>query len=176
MENILTDVTAVKVEADYDGFHPDILIARDDKPPIWLEFTHTSPPSVSKLAYCAAHSIDVFELEGSQRPVDSAVRKAYISLRNCRKRQRQRLFDLWRHMASLDDPIVGIREDFRSPERQRREREAFWAEFKRRRQDVADGKLRCARCDKPFVVEDGGYSLSFIQTHRLDGGCGKVPF
>ena len=107
VENILADVTAVKSEADYGGFRPDILLERGDKPPIWLEVTHTSLPSPSKLAYCADQGIDVFELEGSQRPVDSTVRKAHISPRNCRKRQRQRLVDLWRHMATLDDPIGG---------------------------------------------------------------------
>ena len=175
-KNILADVTAVKSEAEYGDFRPDILLERSNKPPIWLEITHTSPPSAPKLAFCAAHGIDVFELEGSQRPVDSAVRKAHISLRNCRQRQRQQLFDLWRHLESLDDPVVGIKEDFRSPERQRQEREASWAEWKERRQDVSDGKFRCARCDKPFTIQDGGFSLQFIQTHRPDGGCGEVPF
>ncbi len=176
VENILADVTAVKSEADYGGFRPDILLERGDKPPIWLEVTHTSLPSPSKLAYCADQGIDVFELEGSQRPVDSTVRKAHISPRNCRKRQRQRLVDLWRHMASLDDPKVGIKEDFRSPERQCREREAFWAEVNERGQDVADGKLHCARCGEPFTGDGGGFSVSFTLTHRPDGGCGEVPF
>ena len=144
--------------------------------PIFLEFTHTSRPSKSKLAYCGANGIDLLELDGSQRPVHSAVLRAQISPSNCRQSQRQRLIDLWQHMASLDDPLVGIKEDFRSPERQRRERDAFLAEFEERRQEVADGKLRCARCNKPFASQDGGFSLSFIYTHRPDGGCGEVPF
>ena len=121
VENILSGVTSVRSEADYDGFRPDILLERGEESPIWLEITHTSPPSASKLAYCTDRGIDVFELEGGERPVDSAVRKAHISHRNCRQRLRQRLFDLWQLIASLDDPLVGIKEDFRSPERQRRE-------------------------------------------------------
>ena len=102
VENILTDVTAVKIEAEYDGFRPDILLERGDKAPIWLEITHTSQPSSAKLAHCAARGIDVFELEGSRRPIDASVRVAHISPRNCRQLKRERLSDLWEQMVSLD--------------------------------------------------------------------------
>ena len=125
VENILDGVTAVRREAEYGGFRPDILLEREDKLPLWLEFTHTSPPSERKQAYCKAHGIDVFEVDGSRRPLESTVMKVHISPRNCRKDQRLRLFALWRHMESLDDPVLGIREDFRSPARQHSEREAF---------------------------------------------------
>ena len=171
-----TDVSAVRREAEQGGFRPDILLERGDKPPIWLEFTHTSPPSAAKLAYCTAHGIDIFELDGSQRPVDSSVIRGHISNRNCRNHRRQRLADLWQHLATLDDPIVGIREDFRSPYRQRKEREALCKEFEQQRRDVAGGKLRCVRCDRPFAGTGDGYSVSYIYTHRPDGDCGQVPF
>ena len=59
-------------------------------------------------------------------------------------------------MSNLDDPIVGIKEDFRSPERQCRESEADEAEWDKLRQDVADGKLRCARCHNPFASQGEG--------------------
>ncbi len=176
VENILTDVIAVKSETASGGFIPDILLERRGKPAIWLEIVNTSPPSLSKLEYCADNGIDVFELNGSQHPDYSYVRKAHISHRNCRQRQRQRLLGLWRQMADLDDPKVGIREDFRSLERQRREFRAFWAKVKARRQEVADGKLSCARCGQPFTVGDGGVSLESIYTHRPDGECGEIPF
>lgn len=176
IENILTDVTAVRTESEYGGFRPDILLERADSPPIWLEITHTSPPSRAKLAFCAAHGIDVFELDGSRRPIDASVRMAHISPRNCRQPRRQRLFDLWQQMARLDDPIVGIREDFRSPVRKRREEEAFWSDFEARRQDVAAGRLRCTRCNKPFMKQDDGFAVSYIYIHRPTEGCGRVPF
>lgn len=174
VENILSGVTSVKMEADYGNFRPDILLERRNKPPLFLEFTHTHPPSQRKLAYCSKHGIDIFELEGSQRPINSTVRKAHISHQNCRNRQRRRLFDLWQHMASQDDPIVGIKEDFRSHERQQQEQHAFWSEFEVRRQEVASGTLRCARCDTPFAIIDGGFRLSSIDTHRPDGLCGEI--
>ena len=176
VENILAGVTAVKIESDYGSYRPDILLERGNEPPIWLEITHTSPPSPQKLAYCASKGIDVFELEGGRRPIESAVIQAHVSPRNCRKRKRERLAGLWQHIASLDDPIVGIREDFRSPERQRKEFEAKLADSEKRRQNVADGKVRCARCHKVFTMEDGSVSLSYISTHMQDGGCGQAPF
>ena len=177
VENILADVIAVKREADSGGFRPDILLERKDRAPIWIEFTHTSPPTPGKLKYCAAHGIDLFELDGSRHPFESSVLKAYISPRNCRNRQRQRLHQLWQHIASLEDPKIGIREDFRSSERQQREKDARWAEAERKRQEAAEGRLRCIRCDEPFTIdEDGNLGTSFIITHRSEGICGEVPF
>ena len=174
VENILADVTAVKREADFEGFRPDILLQRGDKPPIFLEFTHASPPSAAKLAYCTGNGIDLFELDGSKPPADSSLLKAHISLRNCRKRQRQRLLDLWKHMDSLADPVVGIREDFRSPERQRREREAWDAEFEAMSQEAAGGTLLCARCDKSLATGDTGFSVTIVDIHKPGGRCGQV--
>ena len=174
VENILADVTAVKRESDFGGFRPDILLERGGKPPIFLEFTHTSPSSVAKLAYCTANGIDLFELDGSKLPADSSLMKAHISLRNCRKRQRQRLLDLWKHMDSLDDPVVGVKEDFRSPQRQRRESEAREAKFEALRNKAAAGTLLCARCDKSLATGDTGFSVSFIDIHKPEGHCGQV--
>ena len=173
VENILANVTAVKREADFGDFRPDILLERRDKPPIFLEFIHTSLPSAAKLAYCTANGIDVLQLDGSKQPVDSSLLKAHISLRNCRKRQRQRLLDLWKHMESLKDPVVGIREDFRSPQNQRREHEAREAKFEALRNKAAAGKLLCARCSESLATDDG-YSVTCIYIHRLDGRCGEV--
>lgn len=176
VENILEGVTAVRSEADCGSYRPDILLERGEKPPIWLEITHTSPPSGQKLAYCASQGIDVFELDGSQHPIDSAVIRAYISPLNCRKRKRERLASLWQNIAALDNPLVGIKEDFRSPQRQRRELENMLSDSEKRRQDVADGKVRCARCDEPFTINGNGLRVQYISTHLQCGGCGKAPF
>ena len=178
VENILTDVTAVSRERLAGNYQPDITLERGDRPPMWLEFTDISPPSIPKLAYCAAHGIDVFELDGRQQPVDSSVLKAHIAPRNCRQRQRQRFNDVWEHLRRLpaEKQMIGIREDFRSPGRKQREFEEFLKETDDRRQAVAAGEVRCARCDKPFGVSNGGYSVSYLSTHRSGGGCREVPF
>ena len=178
VENILTDVTAVRREHPAGYYQPDITLERGDRPPVWLEFTDASPPSISKLAYCAVHGIDVFELVGHQRPVDSSVFKAHIAPRNCRQRQRQRLNGVWEHLRNLapEEQLLGVREDFRSPERKQREFEEFQKRSEERRQAVAAGEVCCARCGKPFEMADGGYSISYLSTHRPDGGCAEVPF
>lgn len=174
VENILADVTAVKREPDFGGFRPDILLEKGDKPPVFLEFTRTSPPSAAKLAYCTANGIDLFELDGSSHPADSSLMKAHISFSNCRKRQRQRLIDLWDHMDSLNDPKVGIREDFRSPERQRREHEAREAKVEALQNRAAAGTLLCARCNKSLATEDMGFSVTIIDVHKPEGICGQI--
>ena len=79
-------------------------------------------------------------------------------------------------MAGLDDPIIGIKEDFRSPQRKHREREEFWIEIEEQRKAVEDGTLSCTRCDRPFARQDGQFSVSYILSHIPDGTCGKVPF
>ena len=183
VENILTDVTAVKREEWYGPFRPDILLERGGKPPVFLEFTHTSQPSAKKLAFCSAEGIDVFELDGSRRPSDSGVLKAHIAPHNCRQALRARLLGLWDRMEALDDPVVGVVDDWTSSSLhwhfrlQEEEMQAFGERFARLRQAVREGRLKCARCDEPFEMnEDGnGYHASFIETHRLDGGCGQVP-
>ena len=124
VKNILADVTAVRVGVEYDGFTPDICLDRNNKPPVWIEF---SPPMVEKVAYCAAHHIDLVELAG-QHPSELSVERAHISPRNCCARERKRLRDLWEGLKDLPDPLVGIREDFRSPRRKQREFDEFWAE------------------------------------------------
>lgn len=174
VENILADVTAVKRETDFGGFRPDILLEKGDKPPIFLEFTRTSPPSAAKLAYCTANGIDLFQLDGSKRPVDSSLMNVHVSLRNCRKRQRQRLLDLWIHMEGLDDPVVGIKEDFRSPEQQRREFEAWHSEIEALHEKAGAGTLRCARCEDSLAHDDGGFSTSYVSIHKPEGDCGEV--
>ncbi len=176
VENILEGVTGVRSEADYENYRPDILLERDDKPPIWLEITNTSPPSQKKLAYCESQGIDVFELGGSQHPIDSTVIRAYISPHNCRKQKRERLASLWQNIADLDDPLVGIKEDFRSPKRQRREFETMLGDSEKRRQDVVEGKVHCARCENPFTTDGSTLKVSYIATHIQYGGCGNVPF
>ncbi|MDE2843244.1 MAG: hypothetical protein OXN21_07675 [Chloroflexota bacterium] len=177
-ENILTDVTAVRREYPAGNYQPDLTLERGDKPPVWLEFTDASPPSIQKLAYCAAHGIDIFQLDGGQRPADSSVFKAHIAPRNCRQKRRQRFHDIWEHLRKLpsEKQVIGIREDFRSPQRKTREFEEFWNEAEDRRQAVAAGEVRCARCDKSFGLSDGGYSISYLSTHRQGGGCAEVPF
>ncbi len=176
VENILAEVTAVRLEADYGPYRPDILLERGNKPPIWIEFTDTSRPSAAKLEYCERSGIDVFELDGSKRPIESNVLKAHISTRNCRKLDRQGLETLWNHIARLDDPVVGIREDFRSPERKQQEFEARWKEINDLEDSVSNRSIVCARCFAPFVSDDSGFAVNHILTHRPDGNCGKVPF
>lgn len=172
VKNILADVTAVRVGVEYDGFTPDICLDRNNKPPVWIEF---SPPTVEKVAYCAAHHIDLFELAG-QHPSELSVKRAHISPRNCCARERKRLRDLWEGLKDLPDPLVGIREDFRSPGRKQREFDEFWAEAAAMRDDVAQGKIRCIRCDKTFQLEeDGGYGVQYTTTHRPNGECGPYP-
>ena len=177
LENILTDVTAVRQGGKSGDYTPDILLERGDKAPIWLEFTQPEPPSVQKLAYCAAHGIDGFELDGGQRPVDSVVIKAHIAPRNCRDRKRKRLMNIWENMRRTEHPVISIREDMRSPERKQREFEARWAEMEAEREAVAAGDVHCARCDKVFTLMEGsGMSLSYLTIHQPEGQCGAVPF
>ncbi len=178
VENILTDVTAVHREHPAGNYQPDVALERVDKPPIWLAFTDTSPPSIQNMAYCAAHGINIFQLDGDRKPADSSVFKAYIAPRNCRQKSQRRLNDVWDHLRNLPSQkqIIGIREDFRSPQRKQREFEETWNEHERRREAVASGQVRCARCEKPFVLADGGFSISYISTHRQDAGCVEVPF
>ena len=176
VENILVDVTAVKLEADYGPYRPDILLERGDKPPIWIEFTDTSHPSMAKLEFCERSGIDVFELDGSKRPIESNVLKAHISTHNCRRLGRNRLVSLWDHMASLEEPVVGIQEDFRSAERKRKDSEVFSKKFDDLKESITEGNVICARCSKPFIADDEGFRVSEIVTHRPDGSCGQVFF
>ena len=183
VENILADVTVVKREEWYGPFRPDILLERGDNAPVFLEFTHTSPPSERKLAYCATRGIDVFELDGSLQPICSSVLKAYISSRNCREALRAHLADLWQRMAILDDPVVGITDDWTASSRdwhtrlQDEAHEEFNERFAWLREAIREGRLSCTRCGKPFELTDGGtgFHASFIESHRPDGECGQVP-
>ena len=170
VENILADVTAVKREKWYGPFRPDILLERGDNAPAFLEFTHTSPPSERKLAYCAARGIDVFELDGSLQLMHSSLLKAHISSRNGRKALRARLADLWQRMEVLDDPVVGIADDWTASSRdwhtrlQDKALEAFNEKCDQLHQAVREGRLSCTRCGKPFELTDGGtgFRASFI--------------
>ena len=175
VENILDGVTAVRMEAEYGGFSADILLERGDRLPMWLEFIHTSPPSESKLTYCATQGIDLIELDGSREPMNASVIRAHIAPQNCRSRNRARLYELWEHMASVEDPVVGIREDFRKPERQQSETEAFIAEVTGRSQAVRNGRISCVECGRQFVSEVDSISLSSLEVHHPESECGWVP-
>ena len=176
VENILTDVTAVRLEPESEEDHADILLERGDKPSLWLIFTQPSPLSVQKLAYCMAHGIDVFELDGGNRPVESSVIKAHIAPRNCRDRKRRRLADIWDSLRHSEFARIGIREDMRSDARKQREWEQRFAEMEADRDAVARGEIRCSRCNGELTRPEGnGYSFSYHSIHRPDGLCGMVP-
>ena len=176
VENILADVTAVRLKTEEGEDCPDILLERQDKPPLWLLFTQPSPLSVQKLAYCMAHGIDVFELDGGRRPVECTVIKAHIAPRNCRDRKRRRLADIWENLRRSEFARIGIRGDMRSESRKEREWEKQWAETEADRDAVAAGEIRCSRCDSEFTrPEIGGYSFSYQIAHRPDGQCAMVP-
>ena len=175
VENIMDGVTAVRMEAEYGGYRPDILLERGDKRPLWLEVTHTSPPSEAKLAYCSDNGIDLFELDGSREPVKSSIARVHISPQNCRAANRARLYELWEHMASVEDPVIGIREDFRSRERQETEKQAFIEEVTGRSQTARDGRVSCIECGRRFASEGDAISFSGLEVHHPERECGWVP-
>ena len=109
VENILEDVDLVSVEANYGRFRPDILLERKDKPPIFIEVVYTSSPSPAKLKYCAEQGIDLFEIDGSRRPIESATLRAHIAPANCRKERRQALATSFARLESQKDPAVEVR-------------------------------------------------------------------
>ena len=109
VENILEDVDLVSVEADYGGFRPDLLLERKGKPPIFIEVVYTSSPSPEKLRYCAEQGIDLFEIDGSRRPIESAMLRAHIAPANCRKERRQALGTSFARLESQKDPVVEVR-------------------------------------------------------------------
>ena len=175
VENILADVTSVRLETESGEDRPDILLERKDKPPLWLLFTQPNPLSVQKLAYCMAHGIDVFELDGGKRPLECTVIKAHIAPRNCRDRKRRRLAGIWKSLRMSEFARIGIREDMRSEARKQREFEQLWAEIEADRDAVAAGEIRCSRCDREFTSPEGsGYSFAYHPVHRPDGQCGMV--
>ena len=177
VENILKDVTRIEEEGNYGPYRPDILLWQDEKLSMIIEIVATSPPSLEKINYFLSRGIDIIEISGDRRPEDSASIDLHISPSNCRKRQRERLNELWRHMFEVEDPRIGVREDFRSDERKLREwqeRERLW---ERINQGVISGELRCARCGAGFEHRKNRTSFSQIWKHmREDGTCGMVPF
>ena len=135
VENVLEDVTAVLQESPSGGYRPDILLERGDKPPVWIEIVHTSPPLAPKLDYAAAHGIDVFEIHGKDRPIEMSVKNAHISCRSRpRLRRHDRLIQIWCDLrrdfdifratlrkARAGEPpdrpntcVIGVFEDFRT--------------------------------------------------------------
>ena len=110
MENMLEDVTKVSIEANYGGrFRPDILLERKYKPPSFIEVVYTSSPSPAKLKYCAEQGIDLFEIDGSRRPIESAMLRAHIAPANCRKERRQalgRIFARWSRRTTRGSRFV----------------------------------------------------------------------
>ena len=197
VKNILQDVTAVFQEAPCGPYIPDILLERGSRPPVWVEITHTSPPSTNKLAYAASHGIDVFEIGGESRPVEASMRKAHIAPGNCSYKRRRQLIEVWNRMrrdfdrwASLldgveppdrpDPAVIGVFEDFRTFENRMRDNEKEFRESERQSQEMRDqarlGELDCARCGRSPCVSDGGISLSFWPRHMSNGsGCREVP-
>ena len=175
VENILADVTAVRLETEEGEDQPDILLERKGKPPLWLLFTQPSPVSVQRLAYCMAHGIDVFELDGGKRPVECTVIKAHIAQRNCRDRKRRRLSDIWENLRRSEFARIGIREDMRSESRKERELEQLWTAMEADRDAVVAGEIYCARCGNALTLTEGeGYSFSYIIAHRPDRQCALV--
>ena len=180
VENVLAGVTAVKVECDYGFFRPDILLERGGgQKPVFVEVTHTSGPSQNKLEFCYKEGVDVFELDGSGRPGTrhDTIRNVHVARGNCRKPKRERLLDLWRHMESLEWARVGVKEDFRIPERKQSEIEAQLAHFEEQDALFDSGTLHCARCSKPIGRnKDGSVHRMSIYTHKEDGDCGYADF
>ena len=109
VENILEAVDRVSVEAAYGGFRPDILLERKDKLPIFIEVVTTSKPSPEKLKYCAKQGIDLFEIDGTRRPIESAVLRAHIAPHNCRKERRRALATSFGRLESQQDPVIELR-------------------------------------------------------------------
>ena len=175
VENVMDGVTAVRMEAEQGGYRPDILLERGESTPVWLEVTHTSRPYEAKLAYCSDHGIDLFELDGSREPSKSAIARVHISPENCRAAGRDRLYDLWEHMAGVEDPVIGVMRDFRRPERQAAARQAFRDEMTDRIQAVKDGRVFCVECGRLFISEGDAVSLSNLEVHNPEGECGWVP-
>ena len=97
VENVLEDVTAVLQESPSGGYRPDILLERGDEPPVWIEIVHTSPPTAEKLEEAAARGIDVFEIHGKDRPIETSVKNAHISCRSSPRlrRRHDRLIQIW---------------------------------------------------------------------------------
>ena len=177
VENILKDVTAVEQESDYGPYRPDIVLRRGTAPARIIEIVATSRPSQEKIDYFMAQGVDLFEIAGDRHHSESVVINVHIAPSNCRKRQRERLDSLWQHLVSLDDPRIGIREDFRSEERKAREFQERERKWELMRQGVANGDFKCARCGKGFESGDDGFSFSQTWKHlRDDGTCGNVPF
>ena len=164
-----------------------------------MEIVATNPPSARKLADAAAKGIDVFELDGKARPVESSVLKAHIAPGNCRHRRRVRLIQIWDTMRkdfgaweslirerptnppeAPQPAVAGVFEDFRNFENRMRDNNVAEAEMERRSQELREqenrGELNCARCHKPPDITDHSMNLYFITTHMADGsGCRQIP-
>ena len=105
----------------------------------------------------------------------SSIARVHISPQNCRAANRARLYELWEHMASVADPVIGIRGDFRTRERQEAERHAFVEEVTARSQAVRDGRVICVECGRRFTSEGDAISLSGLEVHHPESECGWVP-
>ncbi|MYC30085.1 MAG: hypothetical protein F4X65_08360 [Chloroflexi bacterium] len=177
VENILKDVTKVEEECDYGPYRPDIILWKGEKPFLIIEVVATSPPSQEKVNYFLSNGIDIIEMSGNRTPEESAIIDLHISPSNCRKRQRDRLNALWKHLIESNDPRIGVREDFRSDDRKLREWQQRERRWERVKQGVISGELKCARCGAGFDHDEEHTSFSQIWKHkRRDGSCGLVPF
>ena len=124
-----------------------------------------------------SNGIDVIEMSGDRRPEESAIIDLHISPANCRKRQRDRLNALWKHLVESDDPRIGVREDFRSDDRKLREWQQLERRWERIEQGVISGELKCSRCGADFEHDEKHTSFSQTWKHKPRGEtCGLVPF
>ena len=78
-------------------------------------------------------------------------------------------------MASVEDPVIGVRKDFCRPERQAAATQAFIEEMTDRSQAVKDGRVSCIECGRRFTAEGDEISLSRLEVHHPEGECGLVP-
>lgn len=166
------------MEADSHGYRPDILLRKKDGQEVWLEIVVTTRPSDAKLKVCEEAGIDLFEVNGSNGPVGPDVLMgAHIASINCRKAMRDRLLVLWLLLSGGNDPVVGVKQDFRSVQRREREFREHWSEVAQIGEAVRSGEMVCSRCQGPLSDEDGnGVSIAYRSAHREDGTCGQFPF
>ena len=172
VENLLWDITDVQEELAVGPYRPDIVLLRNGQPMKVIEIVRTSPPSERKIEYLLAQGIDLFLMSGSGRPEDATVIRSHISPMNCRRKHKERVESLFKHLTELPDLDckIGIRQDFRLPQTIQRELEASFNEARERFQRLADEEFTCFRCGVLLT----GEQLQSQWAHREDGGCGMV--
>ena len=173
VENLLWDITDVQEEFAVGPYRSDIVLLRNGQPMKVIEVVRTSPPSEDKTKYLLARGIDIFLMSGGGRPEESTVVGSRISPLNCRRKHKDRVEDLFKHLTELPDLDckIGIRQDFRLLQTIQRERETSFNETQARFQRLADGEFSCFRCGVVLT----GQQLQSRWAHREDGdGCAMV--